>query len=65
MTDTSPATGNPWRVEMRDGDRWVPVGVPCPTRADAEHQLYLRGGTGLTYRITHVQPESRESQVNR
>lgn len=49
-----------WRLEMQDGDQWIPVGVPCTSREDAEHLLYLRGGTGLTYRITPPTPARRE-----
>lgn len=60
MTDTAPAAEH-WRLEMQDGDQWTPVAVPVSTRREAEHLLAIRGGTGLTYRITH-QPDTEESR---
>lgn len=53
-----PAPAN-WRLEMRDGDRWIPVGVPCQSREEAERLLWLRGGTGLTYRIVGPSEDAR------
>jgi hypothetical protein len=43
--------GYRWYLEMRDRDAWIPIAVLCRSRADAEHLLWLRGGTRLTYRI--------------